>query len=91
MTEEVNGESPQISVFDRLGINLKDVPKDCRGLVLLSDSPSKGMAIQGSINDRVMTRGMLEQVKVSLEGYWAEQDQKAKVVKSQIMNPFRRA
>lgn len=88
-------EPPKIDTLKRFGIDVSQIPEDCRGLLLITDSPTKGMNIGSStINDRVLSGGMLSYGVKVLEVHWQRQDlvmqqqlAQSQAIQQQILNP----
>jgi hypothetical protein len=96
--ESLNGkhdEPPKIDTLKRFGIDVSLIPEDCRGLILILDSPSKGPMVSSStINDRVLSLGMMEMGKKVLDRHWNMQDlamqqqqAQSQALQQQILNP----
>ena len=82
-------------LFKKFGIEVP--PEDTHHLYVISVSSSKGLSVQGDINDRIYTSGMLEHIKRAVDGHWDAQDlarriemEKAETMKQMIMGQHHR-
>ena|ERR1700730_7890599 len=88
-------EPPKFDILKKFGIDVSLIPEDCRGFMILTDSPSKGTNVASStINDRIIASGMLDYVKEVLKRHWLNQDMAIKqqmmqsqALQDQILNP----
>src|ERR1700690_2565995 len=88
-------QPPKIDTLKRFGIDVTQIPEDCRGLILILDSPSKGPIVSSStINDRVLSLGMMAMGQKVLDQHWAmqnlamqKQQAQSQALQQQILNP----
>lgn len=88
-------DPPKFDPLKKFGIDVNLIPEDCRGLMIITDSPSKGTNVTSStINDRILASGILEYAKEVLKKHWFNQDRASlqqmaqnQMIQDQILNP----